>query len=80
MDMKKVKTRIEELKKNPEAEIYSQDRRVWETAVMQGKQAVIELEDTLIYRKAVLRFSEAQLQKTKELEEYEKNNAKQELS
>ena len=68
------------MKKNPEAEIYSQDRRVWETAVMQGKQAVIELEDTLIYRKAVLRFSEAQLQKTKELEEYEKNNAKQELS
>ena len=66
---KRLKRKLEQFRKNPEAEIFSQERRVWETAVMELKQAIIQIEDGLIYKKACLVMAEEKLNEVMNAEE-----------
>ena len=67
-----------ELRENPQAEIYSQNRRVWETAVMECKQIITQMEDTLIYRRATLEMAERKLKAIMDLESETKTTSKEE--
>jgi len=64
-----LKKKLEQLRKDPQAEIYSQERRVWETAVFELKNAIVEIEGGLIYKKAALAMAEEKLKDVKSFEE-----------
>ena len=67
---KEIKRQIEELKKNPQMEIYSEVRAMWETIVMNAKNNITQIEVVLKFERAMLELKEKKL---KEIIDEEKN-------
>jgi len=65
---KEINKKIEQLRKNPEAEVYSEERSIWETSVLNLTNGVKEHERALKYSRAILQFCKDKLEEVKEAE------------
>lgn len=61
-----VKEHIRELReKGGDPQVFSQERRVWENALIESKSEINTLEERLIYRREVLKMVESKLEEVK---------------